>query len=86
MAAMERIAQMNERMRKCLNDKELLAECILIGRPASMRVTFHDGPGVQFFDESGKPILPDFIRDEELAITLWNALTDQAPIDLAWFA
>ncbi len=85
MVAMERIAEMNARMRRCLGDKMLLDECKLEGRPASMRVSYHDGPGVQFFDADGKPLLPDFIRDEELAITLWNALTDSAPIDPSWF-
>ena len=85
MAASERIAEMNARMRRCLSDPSLLDECKIEGRPVRMRVSYHDGPGVQFFDADDHPLLPDFIRDEELAITLWNSLTGRAPIDPSWF-
>jgi hypothetical protein len=84
--AMESKAQMMEAiMRRCLANAEMMAECCIWTTPASMRVLFHDGPGIQFLDVNGKPLLPDLIRDEEQAITLWNALTCCAPIDHAWF-
>lgn len=86
MAAQERIEAMKKAMRRILANSEVLADCKMYGRPASMVVTYWDGPGIQFRDERQRPLLPDLIRDEELAITLWNALTGNAPIDPEWFA
>lgn len=85
MAAQERIDQMKEAMRRILKDAEIMEERREWSRPVRMVVSYWDGPGIQFQDEKGDPLLPDFIRDEEQAIVLWNALTDCAPIDPAWF-
>jgi len=85
MVAMERIAQMKANMRRCLANADLMAECHMPGVPAAIGLCFQDCPGIQIFDGKKNPLLPDFIRDEEQAITLWNALTNSAPIDPAWF-
>lgn len=85
MASQDRINQMKANMLRCIRDEEIMAECRLDGMPARMLVSYHDGPGIQFMDSQDRPMLPDFLRDEEQAITLWNALTNGAPIDPAWF-
>jgi hypothetical protein len=85
MVANQRIAEMKANMRRMLAWKEAMEDCRMNGKPVSMCVSFHDGPGIQFLDAEGKPLLPEFFRDEELAITVWNALTDNAPIDPKWF-
>ena len=85
MVAMEQIAEMKAWMLRCIGDKCIMDECEICGRPVSMRVTYYDGPGIQFFDASNNPLLPGLIRNEQLAITIWNALTDSAPIDPKWF-
>lgn len=88
MPAQERINAMKAVMRRCLADDDLMtgARLDLTRQPTTMHVTYHDGPGIQFFDADGVAIFPDLIRDEELAIELWNRITDCAPIDPAWFA
>lgn len=85
MVAVDHVLRMREAMRKCLADPVIMAERRSMEKPVKMGVLFHDGPGIQFFDAKGSPLLHDFVRDEETAIQLWNALTDGAPIDQNWF-
>lgn len=72
----ERMKQMAKNMELLIADDaeypSLLKEHPL---PWTWGVTYHDGVCIQFRDANGAPVLPGFIRDEEVAAVVFKTIT-----------
>ena len=74
MVARERIEQFRPIVEREIANPENAVDFAAHPLPWSYFVTFHDGPCVQFADANGKPCLPGFIYDAEVAATLLSAI------------
>lgn len=74
MVAQERIEQFRPIVDRAMLDTENQIDFEKHPLPWGYFVTFHDGPCIQFADANGKPCLPGFIYDPEVAATLLSAI------------
>ena len=74
MVAQERIEQFRPIVEREMVNPENVIDFDVHPLPWSYFVTFHDGPCVQFADANGKPCLPGFLYDPEVAATLLSAI------------
>ncbi len=66
----ERRERFRSDLAKCVADPEYRVVSPL---PWTCSMVINNGPGAQFFDANGKPILSDLIRDpEDAALLLFN--------------
>lgn len=74
MVAQERIEQFRPIVERQMASAENVIDFLAHPLPWSYFVTYHDGPCVQFADANGKPCLPGFIYDPDVAATLLSAI------------
>jgi hypothetical protein len=74
MGAQERIEQFHPIAEREMANAENIADFEAHPLPWRWFVTYHDGPCIGFLDANGKPCLPGFIYDPEVAATVLSAI------------
>ena len=81
MAAQERVERFKAVMDDMRQSPDFANDFEIPTFPLTLDVGYHDGPGGMLRDSSGKPVLFDLLRDEELALQvewLLNKLAEKA--------